>query len=76
MDKKKLKMEALDELRKRGSARAKKVLDKYKDSDPTEEYIKAKNEGYDIATKGISQEEKEVLAEKEYRRKRKERGLR
>ena len=85
MDKKKLRMEALarvgngeyfDELRKNAAARSKKVLDKYKDINPTEENMRVTNEAYEDTHKGMTPEEKEISAEQEYNRKRKEMGLR
>jgi len=71
----KLRIEALQRLMTSPSERYKKVTDKYKDSNPDEELRKVYNEAYDITHKGMTQEEKEEAAEREYRAKRKEMGL-
>lgn len=80
----KLKMEALqkllrmadfDDLKKKAKARSQKVVDKYKDSNPVKAEMDAVNDGYDITHEGMTQEEKELSAEQEYRAKRKEIGL-
>ncbi len=66
---------SLENLRKRGAKRSKKIVDNYKNISPVENARTISNEKYDIETTGMSQEEKEVLAEEKVRKKRKEAGL-
>ena len=64
-----------NDIKNKRNSRRKKIMEKYKNSSPIDEHMKSNNEQYDISHEGMSQEEKEIAAEKEYHKKRKESGL-